>query len=54
MVTHKINNVADADRIIVIDGGQKKECGTYDELVHQNGLFRLMCENQVSAGGAAR
>ena len=53
MVTHKINTVHDADKIIVLDDGQSRECGTYSELMEKNGLFRAMYDKQANAGGIA-
>jgi ATP-binding cassette subfamily B protein len=39
MVAHRLSTFADADRILVFDGGQLVETGAYDELVARNGLF---------------
>ena len=53
MVTHKIQTVQDADKIILLSEGRNAESGTYPELMERNGLFRAMRENQAKAGGMA-
>ena len=53
MVTHKIQNVQNFDQIILLQGGQNAESGTYSELMQKNGLFRDLRENQAKAGGMA-
>ncbi|KAF9225024.1 hypothetical protein BS17DRAFT_752105 [Gyrodon lividus] len=39
MVTHKVPVMKMCDRILVIDGGEVAEQGTYEELVERKGLF---------------
>ena len=53
MVTHKTQNVQDADQIILLEDGQVAESGTYSELIEKNGLFYAMCEKQAKNGGLA-
>ena len=52
-VTHKLQDVQEADNIILLDDGQKAESGTYKTLVENNGLFRAMRDEQLKAGGLA-
>ncbi|MER6049929.1 ATP-binding cassette domain-containing protein [Streptomyces sp. NPDC001793] len=40
LITHRLTNVAVADRILVMDKGQVVQHGTFPELVAQPGLFR--------------
>jgi ATP-binding cassette subfamily B protein len=49
MVAHRLSTLRDADRILVFDDGRVVEEGTYDELVHQGGLFTELVQ---SAGDA--
>ena len=50
MIAHRLSTVAGADRIYVIEDGRIAECGKWDELIIQNGLFAKMWKNyQTSA-----
>jgi ATP-binding cassette subfamily B protein len=39
LVAHRLSTLLDTDRILVFDGGQIVESGTYDELVLRGGVF---------------
>lgn len=45
-VAHRISTIADADRIIVMHHGKVAEQGTREELLEQDGLFRVLYELQ--------
>ncbi len=49
LVTHRITNVAVADRIVVLDEGAVVQEGTYQELARQPGLFRQLLSYQVTS-----
>ncbi len=49
LVTHRIANVAVADRIVVLDEGRIVQEGTYPELARQPGLFAQLLSYQVSS-----
>ncbi|WP_030253026.1 ABC transporter ATP-binding protein [Streptomyces violens] len=49
LVTHRITNVAVADRIVVLDEGRIVQEGTYQELSSQPGLFQQLLSYQVSS-----
>ncbi|MGW1076115.1 ABC transporter ATP-binding protein [Streptomyces sp. NPDC002537] len=50
LVTHRLANVAVADRIVVLDGGQVVQQGTFGELTRCPGLFRELWELQNDRG----
>ncbi|MEU0526178.1 ABC transporter ATP-binding protein [Streptomyces niveus] len=49
LVTHRITNVAVADRIVVLDEGRIVQEGTYQELAEQPGLFQQLLSYQVAS-----
>ncbi|MFE9975172.1 ABC transporter ATP-binding protein [Streptomyces hirsutus] len=49
LVTHRITNVAVADRIVVLDEGRIVQEGTYRELAQQPGLFQQLLSYQVTS-----
>ena len=46
VIAHRLSTVLDADRIYVIADGQVDECGTPEELLKSNGLFRELFDQQ--------
>jgi len=50
MATHRLENIARADRILVLTDGQIAEQGAYTDLMEPGSLF-LRLANQASAGG---
>ncbi|MBX9588640.1 MAG: glucan ABC transporter ATP-binding protein/ permease [Hyphomonadaceae bacterium] len=52
IIAHRLSTVANADTILVLDGGRIIERGTYRELVRQSGLFaRLVAEGGFTVPG---
>ncbi|MFG2228332.1 ABC transporter ATP-binding protein [Streptomyces sp. NPDC048644] len=54
LVTHRITNLAVADRIVVLDGGRVVQEGTYRQLAEQEGLFQRLLSCQITADAAQR
>ncbi|HUC81260.1 MAG TPA: ABC transporter ATP-binding protein [Flavisolibacter sp.] len=46
-VTHRVFNLLQFDRIIVMDEGEMKESGTHQELMQQRGLYFAMYQRQL-------
>ena len=49
MIAHRLRTVADADKIIVFDGGRIAEQGTHKQLMSKDGIYRKMYELQMNA-----
>ena len=47
IIAHRLSTIRHADRIYVIDHGRVAECGSYDELMKQNGLFSQLAKRQL-------
>nr|WP_231904997.1 ABC transporter ATP-binding protein [Streptantibioticus cattleyicolor] len=50
LITHRLTNVAVADRILVLDKGGVVQHGTFAELLDRPGLFRTLWEYQHDRG----
>ena len=50
IIAQRISSVEDADRIIVLDGGQINGIGTHEELLKNNEIYREVYESQVKGG----
>jgi ABC-type bacteriocin/lantibiotic exporter with double-glycine peptidase domain len=48
VIAHRLSTIRDADRIYVLENGQVVQCGTYQELVEQPGLFALLAKRQIA------
>ena len=46
VVAHRLSTIKHCDRILVLDGGQIVEDGTYDELITRKGFFAELVERQ--------
>ena len=53
VVAHRLATVKQADRIIVLDGGQVVAQGTHDALVAQGGLYARLAKLQFTDGAIA-
>ena len=51
MIAHRLKTVRHADQILVVDKGQIVQCGTHEELMVQDGIYRrFVVERQQAAG----
>jgi ABC-type multidrug transport system fused ATPase/permease subunit/GT2 family glycosyltransferase len=58
VIAHRLSTVRDADKIIVMAGGEVAESGTHDQLIERRGLYwhlyNLQSAGQPVVGGANR
>jgi len=52
VIAHRLATVRDADRILVLDEGRLVGTGTHQELFDRGGLYRRLCEAQLSPAEA--
>ncbi|MFF9479482.1 ABC transporter ATP-binding protein [Streptomyces sp. NPDC014733] len=52
LVTHRLANLAVADRIVVLDAGRIVQQGTYGQLAAEEGLFRDLLACQITSDSA--
>jgi subfamily B ATP-binding cassette protein MsbA len=48
VIAHRLATVRNANRIVVLDGGEVKETGTHDELLRSGGLYSRLYELQFA------
>jgi ATP-binding cassette subfamily B protein len=49
VIAHRLSTVKDADRVVVMDGGQVVQSGDHAALMGQEGLYRRLVERQFVA-----
>ena len=49
MVAHRLSTIQHADKIMVMDKGQIKECGSHQELLAKNGIYLKLYELQLAS-----
>ena len=50
-ITHRLNTIKSADKIILMNKGRIAESGTHDELITDNGRYKLLFDQQGLAAG---
>jgi ATP-binding cassette, subfamily B, heavy metal transporter len=48
VIAHRLSTIADADEIVVLEGGRVKERGTHAQLLRLDGLYAEMWERQAN------
>lgn len=46
-IAHRLSTVKNADRILVLDDGEIKESGNFNELMEKNGFFAKLAKRQI-------
>jgi ATP-binding cassette subfamily B multidrug efflux pump len=46
VIAHRLSTIRNADRIMVIDAGKIRECGSHEELLRQQGLYYQLYQAQ--------
>jgi ATP-binding cassette subfamily B protein len=46
VIAHRLSTLMNADRIVVLDRGRIAQCGSHEELVSQEGLYRRLWQIQ--------
>jgi ABC-type transport system involved in Fe-S cluster assembly fused permease/ATPase subunit len=49
MIAHRLAAAAEADQIVVLEGGAIVECGTHADLLERPGVYRTMYQRQQFA-----
>ena len=48
VIAHRLSTIKSADRIVVIDGGEVAEIGSFEELMRKDGLFASLVQRQIA------
>jgi len=51
VIAHRLTTVRDADRIVVLEGGEVRETGRHEELIRQPGVYSRLHEMQFTSEG---
>ena len=48
LISHRVTSLMGADEILVLNQGRIEECGTHEELIRRDGIYRRIYEIQMS------
>ena len=49
LIAHRLKTIQNADKIVVLDGGEVVEIGTHDELIRSRGVYEKLWKMQKNA-----
>jgi len=47
VIAHRLSTIVNADRIFVLERGEIRESGTYEELTKLDGVFAQLAKRQI-------
>lgn len=47
IISHRISSIKNCDKIIVLDAGEIIETGSHDEIIKNNGLYKMLYDQQL-------
>jgi ABC-type bacteriocin/lantibiotic exporter with double-glycine peptidase domain len=47
VIAHRLSTIEKADKIVVLERGRIAQCGRFDDLIQQEGLFRELARRQT-------
>jgi ATP-binding cassette subfamily B protein len=50
LISHRVTTLMDCDSILVLEHGRIAEAGSHEELYDKNGIYRRICDMQMSLG----
>nr|CDJ82259.1 unnamed protein product [Haemonchus contortus] len=50
LIAHRLSTVENADKIVVINHGRVEQIGTHQELISQEGMYKLLVQRQMMGG----
>lgn len=48
VIAHRLSTIKGMDKIVYMENGKVRECGTYEALMEKNGLFKKLAERQMA------
>lgn len=54
LISHRVTSLMGADEIMVLNQGGIEECGTHEELIQRNGIYRKIYDIQMSRDDRAK
>ena len=53
IIAHRLSTIRNADKIVVMNAGKIMQCGTHDELMETDGMYKELYTTQLKNSGAS-